>query len=290
MMLQVMQGRDEDAKLANTTVQSIISAYNQEPVNRLHTAQAATVEALQPGAAAAQQQTTEHSRLVNALLRGTNPISLQSAQLKLEQERAIGNLPVDLLRAQVTAAQAKNQNVMDIDTGTKDAAGNPVIMKNIPVSTAAEIYTQILSRGQQGQLTQENIIANARNDVLDEQGRQERANKAEQNLLGPVSSDVRDRGNPMLSSTQSQPHIDEFNKYSDKGYAYVWGNEVVNPSWYKSNTPAQGYRVYLPRDSKGQLTAKQAYSDATKLNMTMREYLEALHKKGRIKEKLPWLP
>ena len=273
MMMQVMQHGDAAAALANTTVQSIINAYNHEPVNRLNTAN------------------TEHLRLTNALLRESNPIAIAKAQLDLTNAQALGTLPRQLLEAQLAIAQKSGNNTVDIPVVDADgkprlgADGKQMILPNV---TSNDIY-QTLYGHQPGGLTTENKITNARSAIQDEQARQELAHKAEQALLGPVSSSDRDRKNPMLGSPQSQAHMDEFNRYSDKGYAYVWGNEIKR-NWYQANTPAKGYRVYLPRNDKGQLTAKQAYFDATQKHMSMREYLEALYAKGRLKEKPEWLP
>ena len=300
MMLRVMERGDEAAKLANTTAQSIINAYNQEPVSRLHTAQAATTEALLPGVAEAQTQSTEHMRLLNALAREANPIAVQTAQLKLQQERALGNLPTELLRAQVEAAQNKNQRVMDIDTGTVDAAGNPVIIRNVPVETAANVYTQLQTRGQ---LTPEQKITNARNAEADAAHRRDEARKAEQVLLGQVSKTDK---TPVVKSPESQPSVNRFNENSEAPYAYVWVDEVKVPSQglgvvvpgfiSSNNIPAQAHKVPLPMARIGgqnvQLTARDVYKIGmnAKPQLTVRQVLEIMQKNDVIKGKLPWQP
>ena len=111
MILQVMQHGDDAAKLANTSVQSIISAYNNEPGIE-HTR--LLNEALRSGT----PDTLEHTRLLNDALRRSTPGSIEHQRLmnelntvKLVQERALGNLPADLLRQQVEAARNKNQRI-----------------------------------------------------------------------------------------------------------------------------------------------------------------------------------
>ncbi len=299
MMLQVMQHGDDASKLANTTVQSIINAYNAEPGNRLTTAQAQAAETLQPGLARAQQAGTEHAELTNALLRSTNPITAATARLKLQQEQALGTLPVELLRAQITAAQNKDQRVMDIDTGTKDSAGKPVIIKNVSVDLAAEIYSRMVSSG----LTQQNEIANKRNAEADTVARRKRAEDAELSLLGQVS---KTDTTPALNHPSSQPYMDAFNEASDAPYAYVWdeGEKIPSTGVYKAvpgfiqsnNIPPKGYKVPLPiaiKDGKlKQLTARDMYEIGQKARpqQTVKQAIEILQRNNIIKGKFPWQP
>ena len=286
-----MQHGDDAARLANTTGQSIINAYNQEAVDRLHNVQAATAESLYPGVVEAQRKNTEHLGLMNALLRATNPTTIQSAELKLAQEKALGNLPVRLLAAQVEAAVSKNKAVMDVEA--TDATGNPITIKDVPVSTAVEMYTRLMTKEPHGQLTQEHVITNARNTRLDAIDQEKRARDAEQRLMGQVSAHDTTK---VMESPQSQPSIEEFNQNSNAPYTYVWSDKVTTPGTLTWNIPAQVHKVPLPIVDIGgkrqQLTASKLYQlgkDASP-QLTVKQILEVMQKRGVIKEKLPWQP
>ena len=295
----MMRYGDEGAKLANTTIQSIINAYNQEPISRLHNVQAAAAELLQPGAAEAQLQNTEHMRLTNALLRASTPLTIAKSQLELDNERALGTLPKRIMEAKL--AELLRSGKSSIDIPLTDADGRPVLDADgkqivLPNVSSDAIHRTLHGR-ETGGLTEQNKITNARNVEQDAASRREEARKAEQLLLGPVSQK---NTSPLSESPESKPSIDRFNENSDGPDAYVWSDAVKVPSTgaYKyvpgfvqsDNIPARAHKVPLPRDKDGQLTARMAWKAATRLNMTMKEYVEALQRNGYIKGKLPWQP
>ncbi len=298
MMLQVMQHGNAANTLANSTVQSIINAYNREPLTRLETAQASTAESLYPGATEAQSQNTERVRLTNALLRASNPIAISKAQLDLDNERALGTLPKQIVEAQLKKLQDSGKASIDIPL--TDASGNPVIGADgkqtvLPGVTSDAIYKTLYGK-EPGGLTQQNVITNQRNTRLDAEKLAAQATKDEEVILGTKVNPAGVAIGKNVDDPAIQPTLESFNSKSNGPHAWVWaggevipstGFGVVNP--FSTNTiPEKAYKVVLPRDKDGQLTARMAHNDATKLHMTMKEYLEALHKKGRIKGKLPW--
>ena len=272
MMLQLILHGGDSSKLANATVQSIIDAYNQEP-------------------------NTEHTRLVNEALRSSAPETLlhqhltnQIAQFKLNQERALAPLSKQILEAKLAESQASTKGTVSIPL--TDEAGKPVLGADgkqmiLPDVSTDTIYKTLYGK-QTGGLTEQNAVVNARNARLDTEKRIEEAAKHEQTILGTKVSHTGVSLGKNAEDPAIQPVIESFNSKSDAPYTYVWERPWEIGKVYNGYGKAQALKIPLPRDTQGQLTARVAHNDATKLNMTMKEYLEALQKRGRIKGKLPW--
>ena len=298
-MLAFMKQAEDTNRLFGGSVASIIEAYNAEPRTRLLATQAAAAESLQPYAVRAQVGQIEHQELQNALLRASNPIAIETAQIDLANKRELGTLPRQLVEAKLAEALGNVNGRVDIPLVNPDGTpklgpdGKQLILPNVPSSS---IYDTLYGRIPGG-LTEEHKITNARNARLDEAKLIEEAKRDEEVILGTKTTSTGIALGMNAEDPAIQPRLDSFNSKSLAPYAYVWaggqvipstGLGVINP-WSTNTVPEKAYKVTLPRNKEhGQLTARRAYKNATKLNLTMKEYLEALRGQGKITEKLPW--
>lgn len=288
-MLAFMQQAEGGNRLFGESVGRIIDAYNREPGTRLTAAQAATAESLYPGAAEAQAENTQHIKLLNDALQRSTPGTIEHQELANALLRGTNPATIDKARLE---AQHAGRGLVDIPLTTPDGKpalgtdGKQIILRDVPT---ADIYKTLHGR-QPGGITEQNLITNQRNARLDEEKLLEEAKKDEEIILGTkVNSLGREMGKN-IDDPAIQPRLKSFNSNSDAAHVYVWEQPWEIGTFKNGPGKAKALKIPLPRIGEVQITARMASKAATRLGMTMKEYLESVQKNGHIKGKLPWQP
>jgi len=215
----------------------------------------------------------------------------QQAELQLENQKLLGNVPVEIQQEMLRELREKKKDHIEIKVPTAaHPEGEPVRV------TGAEILHSLSTKGASGQAAQNHadMIAHQKAEFdRHEQGsmehRRKTSNDAEAVILGSADG-VENKTSPAVIA-----NIDTYNSTSEKPYIYHWEGDETR-GWYNPNaynplagTSRKGAVAYtipkikpesvgLPKGPDIQLNARQITKMATPNGLTPFEYMVGILK------------
>ena len=261
------------------SVGSMIDAYAREPMQEANTAH---VIALTDALKKTTPGTIEHTAMLTRL----NEAQVLQQQFDLQEKKALGSLPREILEAKLNELRSSGNESVDIPTDLVDANKKPVTLHATHKQLFDALYGASSNRGA---VTQNQIYTQERHAVED-RAKEKESSKEFQSKIESIKKDKK----PMVEDPEVQATVDMFNSTSTDNFAYAWAthptgeHNIVFPNGPKT----QAWKVPLPKVKNNgkeiQLTPKEISRRFP--GMPMREALEQLQRDGVLKGKLPWQP
>jgi hypothetical protein len=218
--------------------------------------------------------------------------STEKEKLSIENDRALGTLPKQVLEEKLKQAKSANETVeFDIAPSALTPGGkvnitSQQLLDYIEKGSTIDRANQKHEDTVQYQKERNEIAAKNHADILKHQQEQTRlASEAHEDKATATASkaesfilDAKFSTNPAI-----QGHIDDFNAHSTKPYIYNFNKST---HWFKSdNGESKAYTI--PKiNQKGtviQYNARQVTAEASKLGLTPKEYIDKIMAKYVVK-------